>query len=451
MKATVTLTQHDQTRLVVLNRILDGHLTAAEAAAVLNLSVRQVRRLLAAYREDGAAALIHGNRGRAPVHALDPTQRHQILTLVQTRYAGVNDQQLTELLAEHDGIVVSRSSVRRILRTAGVASPRTRRPPKHRQRRERRAQAGLLVQLDGSPHRWLDGRGPAMNLLAAIDDATGTVVAAVFREQEDAHGYFQLIQDLITTQGRPVAVYHDRHSIFRVVTGKETIEEQLAGQRTPTQFGRLLQTLGIHSIVARSPQAKGRVERLFGTLQDRLVVELRLAGIETLEAANQFLGHYLPRFNARFAVPAADPASAYRPLDPSLDLARTFAFIHERTVAADNTLAFAGQRLQLLATPQRASYARCRVTVHEHLDGQRSVTYQGQLLPHRPAPADAAARRAQATRPPADTTASTVAQHTHQTDAPPATIPPAQAPHRPAKNHPWRTPRSNAATPSAVS
>jgi len=432
---------------MVFNRILDGQLTAADAAEVLTLSVRQVRRLLAAYREDGAAALVHGNRGRTPAHTLDPRHRQQVLTLAQTRYAGVNDQQLTELLAEYDRITISRSSVRRILRTAGIASPRTRRAPAHRQRRERKAQAGLLVQLDGSPHRWLDDRGPAMSLLAAIDDATGMVVAAVFREQEDAHGYFQLLYQLVTTQGCPVAVYHDRHSIFRVVHGKQTIDEQLAGQQPTTQFGRLLATLGIQSIVARSPQAKGRVERLFGTLQDRLVVELRLAGIDTLDAANQFLGHYLPRFNATFTVPAAEPACAYRPHDPSLDLARTFAFVHERTVAADNTLAFAGQRLQLLADPQRASYARCRVTVHEHLDGQLSITYQGRVLTHQPAPADASTQRARAAIPVDATTAADA--------TPPATLSasdePVRAPHRPAANHPWRTPRANAAATPAVS
>lgn len=439
MKETVTLTTRDQTRIVILNRILDGQLTAIEAADMLSLSVRQVRRVLAAYREDGVAAVIHGNRGRSPAHTLPPDRRQQIITLAQTRYAGVNDQHLSELLAEHEGIEASRSAVRRILRDAGIASPRTRRPPTHRQRRERKPQPGMLLQLDASPHAWLAERGPRLSIVAAIDDATGTVVGAVFRLQEDAHGYFQVLQQVVTTVGVPLAVYHDRHSIFRVVNQKETLDEQLAGEREPTQFGRLLRTLGIASIAAHSPQAKGRVERLFGTLQDRLVVELRLADISTIDEANTFLQDYLPRFNARFAVVPTDPASAYQPLDSGLPLERTFAFVHQRTVAADNTIAFTGRRLQLLADPQRASYARCRVTVHDHLDGQLSVTYQGRLLEHRLAPADA----------PTGT----------QLAPPPLVVPDAsdgrpdgstQPRHRPAADHPWRTRRQDP-PPAAVS
>jgi len=320
MREAVILTATEQVRLVVLNRVLVGDLTAAEAAAALGLSVRQVRRILAAYRKEGAAALAHGNRGRTPVHALDLALGRRIVELAQTKYAGVNDTHLSELLAADEGIALSRSSVRRLRLAAGLERPRSRRPPAHRRRRERKAQAGRLRQLDASPHAWLEERGPRLVLVAAIDDATGTVPAAVFREQEDTAGYLEILHQVVTTVGVPEAVYHDRHGIFiRAPQEKERLDEQLAGTREPTQVGRALRELGIASIVAHSPQAKGRIERLFGTLQERLVAELRLAGATMRAEANALLAVSLPRFNARFAVPAAVLAPAYRALPAHTD------------------------------------------------------------------------------------------------------------------------------------
>jgi hypothetical protein len=185
----------------------------------------------------------------------------------------------------------------------------------------------MLIQIDGSNHQWLGTKAPWLTLIAGIDDATGTVVAACFREQEDTAGYLHLLRQLVEQWGRPQALYHDRHSIFvRSAKDPDTVAEQLAGKRQPTQFGRAMQHLGIASVTARSPQAKGRIERLFGTLQDRLLVELRLAGVHTLEQANRFLHTFLPRFNARFGVPAADPAPAWRALEPAMDLWQICSF-----------------------------------------------------------------------------------------------------------------------------
>jgi transposase len=211
MQETVTLNTQDQKRVMVLNRMLDGQVSSAEAAALLKLSKRQVQRILAAYRKEGAAALVHGNRGRSPTHRISDQTRQQILSLAQTTYAGANQQHLRDLLEERDSIVVSRATVRRIVQPSG---PPQRKPPQHRRRRKRYGQEGMLVQIDGSPHAWLEERGPRLHLLAAIDDATGKVLAAVFREQEDRVGYFQLVQQLITRYGRPLAFYHDRHEIF---------------------------------------------------------------------------------------------------------------------------------------------------------------------------------------------------------------------------------------------
>jgi len=347
MKETLTLNSEEQRRLLILNQVERGVVSVTEAAELMGVSVRQVHRLRAAYRDEGAAALVHGNRGRIPAHTLDPAVRQRVLTLAQTTYADCNHQHLSELLGEREGIQISRASLRRILLAAGVASPRTRRAPKHRSRRERYPQAGMLLQLDASRHDWLQGRGPWLTLVGAIDDATNIVPYALFRETEDAHGYFLLMEHIVRTDGRPLAVYRDRHGIFeRAPSARDTLAEQLKGTRAPTQFGRMLGELDINSIAARSPQAKGRIERLWGTFQDRLVVELRLAGATTVAEANVVLWAYLPRFNDRFAVAAAEPGRAYRDLEAGCDLAQICCFKYVRTVAADNTVRLGEHRLQ---------------------------------------------------------------------------------------------------------
>lgn len=395
MEKQVTLTTREQTRLMVLNELERGALSAPEAAALVDLSVRQVRRLLAAYRKEGAAALAHGNRGRRPVNALDDDLRQAVIALARTHYSGVNQMHLSELLAEREGIMVSRSALRRILVGAGIPSPRHRRTPKHRSRRDRYPQRGMLLQLDGSRHDWLQGRGPWLTLHAGIDDATGEVHGAIFRDQEDAAGYMLLLRQVVAACGRPLAVYHDRHGIFGREPAADRIALQLAGRELdPTQVERLLQELEIASIPARTPQAKGRVERLFGTFQDRLVAELRLAGVSSCVQANAFLSSFLVRFNARFAVPPAQEGSAYRPLPVGMDPERLFCFKYIRIVAADNTIRFGTHRLQLLAGAVRASYARCQVEVHERPDGSLAVLYQGMVLATKPAPVEAAVLRA---------------------------------------------------------
>jgi len=266
MKEMVTLNRKEQKRLLVLNQVETDKLMGREAAEVLDLSLRHVRRVLAVYREEGAQALAHGNRGRKPHNALDAGMKGQVLELAQTTYQGCNHQHYTELLGEREGMAISRSSVRRILLEAGVKSPRKRRPPKHRRRRERYPQQGMLLQTDGSHHDWLEGRGAYLTFIGAIDDATGKVPYALFREQEDAQGYFLLLRQIVASYGIPMTLYHDRHSIFEHSESKpESLEEQLEGKREPTQFGRLMEELGITSILSRSPQARGRIERLWGT------------------------------------------------------------------------------------------------------------------------------------------------------------------------------------------
>ena len=266
----VTLTEKEQKRAMVLSEVDRGEVRGREAAAILGMSLRHLRRVTAVYREQGVAGLAHGNRGRKPINAVGDELRQAVLDLACSKYAGFNQQHFTELLVEREDIRLSRSTVRSILLGYGIRSPKKRRPPKHRSRRDRYPKEGMLLQVDGSPHDWLQGRGPRMSLVGAVDDATGKVPYAVFREQEDSLGYFLLLKEIVGRHGIPLAIYHDRHSIFEVTRDEReraTTQEQLSGKAMLTQFGRLMTELDITPIPARSPQAKGRIERLWGTFK----------------------------------------------------------------------------------------------------------------------------------------------------------------------------------------
>ncbi len=381
MKEEVTLNRKEQNRVIVLNQIETRRLTVEKAAMLLEVTPRHVWRLLADYRREGSAAIAHGNRGRQPVNMIEEGLRHQVVELARDKYYGFNQQHFTEKLAAKEGISLSRSTVRRILLTRGMRSPQKRRAPKHRSRRERYPQEGLLLQTDGSPHDWLEGRGPDLCLIGAIDDATNDVPYAHFQEQEDTKGYMLMLKDITLKRGIPLALYHDRHSIFEVVRNHEaSFDEQLAGRKPLTQIGRLLSELGINSIAANSPQAKGRVERLWKTFQDRLISELRLAGAKTKETANQVLKSFIPEYNQRFRVSARESGSAYRKPAAGFKPDEYFCYKYPRTVGADNVVRFVNHRLQILPHQNRASYARCKVQVYAGLDGNLAVYYGNQRL-----------------------------------------------------------------------
>jgi transposase len=395
MKETITMSRTEQRRTWVLTKVLASELTVAEAAGLLGLTERSVYRLGARMERMGPAGLVHGNRGRVSPRRLDEATRERILELAKEEYAGLNDSHLADLLAEREGITIARSSLQRLLRGAGLASTRKRRAPQHRSRRDRMPREGLLLQTDGSRHDWLEDRGPRLTLVGYIDDATGRVTGAVFREQEDSAGYLEALEATIRRYGVPGAVYHDRHTIFEPpMTEPLTLEEQLVDTRIPTQLGRTFAEFGIGSIKARSPQAKGRIERLWGTLQDRLVSELRLAGIDDREAANAFLPDHLDRHNARFVVPAADPEPAWRRLPRGTRLERVCCFKYRRTVARDGTVRAGASILQLPAKANGRSRAGQKVELHVRLDG-RLVVWDGQReLVTTPAPLDAVQLRA---------------------------------------------------------
>ncbi len=298
------------------------------------------------------------------------------MELARGPYAGLNHTHMTEMLSEREGIDLSRSTVRRVLLAGGLPSPRRRRSPRRYRRRERYPQKGMLLQVDGSRHDWLQGRGLYLTLVGAVDDATGTAPAAVFREQEDTHGYMLMLREIIDHHGVPLALYSDRLGIFqRSSKQPETLEEQLRGRRDLTQFARALEELDIRLILAHTPQAKGRIERVWGTFQDRLVSELRLAGATTIEQANRVLADFLTRFNRQFAVVPAQLNSAYRQLPPDLSLDSVLCFKYRRTVANDDTVRFNGAAIQILPNDRRSSYARATVEVQERLDGTILVVH----------------------------------------------------------------------------
>lgn len=379
METTVTLTMEDRKTLQVLSGLDQGQYTAAQAAELLELCIRQVRRKLARFREDGVAGIPHKNRGRRPPNAIPDRVREQVVALADGDYKACNDHHLQELLAEREDIHLSVSSVRRVRRAAGLRSPRKRRPPKHRSKRERKPQAGMMLQIDGSPCRWLGDDGPSFNVIAAIDDATNEVFA-VFRQEEDAAGYMLLLRDVIEKRGVPLSLYSDCHSaLFPGKKAEPSLQEQLAGQGATTQVGRAARELGIQQIPSYAPQGKGRVEKLFNTLQDRLVVELGLEGIATIEEAKAFLPEFLKRFNAQFTKEPADAALAYRPAPEPDQLQQILCFEFTRVVAKDNTISFGGRRLSVGKKPG-PSYAKKTVTVRVAPDGQFSFWHKDKCI-----------------------------------------------------------------------
>jgi len=379
-RETFALSQKELQRVAVISRCVKGELACARAAGLLCLSERQIKRLKKRLREDGEAALAHANRGRPSHRRLPQALRARIVQLARGPYAGFNDHHLCEKLVECEGISLSRETLRRLLRQQGLGSPRKRRAPAHRQRRVRSAQLAELVQLDGSPHDWLEGRGPLLTALGMQDDATGKILAAQFFPSETTFGYLCLLQQMVCRYGVPLALYGDHSGVFVRNDDHWTVEEQLAGKRQPTQFGRALEQLGISFMAANSPQAKGRVERLWGVLQDRLTSELRLAKAQDLDSANAVLRKFVTDYNRRFARPPRDSQPAWRTAPENLD--RICCFVHERIVSNDNVVQWEGRRFQIPQQARRFSFAGAKVHIYQALDGRVSLYYGQTRLQH---------------------------------------------------------------------
>ena len=394
------MSQEELQRIKVIENTVAGRITVKEAAEYLRLSERQIKRLRQAHDEEEVGWVYHGNRGRTPANALDAETRQQVLDLAQSKYAGFNDTHLHEKLTKVEGLKLSRPSVQRILRGAKLSSPQKRRPPKYRSRRERREQEGMLLQLDGSRHDWLEGRGPHLTLLGFVDDATNRVPAAQFQlESENSAGYLRLFRSQVENIGIPWAIYRDQHSTMQRNDSHWSVAEQLAGHQFPTQVGRALEELGIEAIVARSPQAKGRIERTWRTFQDRLISELRLAKAASLEQATAVLSQFLAEYNVSFAKTAARAGAAYRKLDARLDLNYIFSLRYERTVGKDHVVtAIPGVTIQLPALANGRGYAGKKVDVCHQPNGDFHVYLDRRLLHMEVASPDAGPVRAHAFR-----------------------------------------------------
>jgi Helix-turn-helix domain len=366
----IAMSQRERDLLKIMAPLLQGKRAQAEAARLANLSVRQVRRLQRKLEQGGDVALVHGLRGKPSNRRCDAQRRQQILDNYRQRFADFGPTFACEKLAELD-LLVSPDTLRRWLIAEGLWQRRRQREP-HRSRRPRRACFGELVQIDASIHDWLEGRGETMVLVSMIDDATSRVLARFYPNGTVA-AHLDLVWRWLKRYGRPVALYSDRHSIF---------EPQDKGRLLPdaeTQFGRALRELDMGLIRAHSPQAKGRVERSFGTAQDRWVKELRLADARTVEQANAVLERLLPGHNRRFAKPAKDGADAHRALGASFNLAAIFSIQAERVVANDYTIRFQNRFYQLLK-PIYPSERGGRVVIEERLDGSLAIRFQRHYL-----------------------------------------------------------------------
>lgn len=368
-------------RLDVLTRLSKGQLTTRQAAEILGLSGRQARRASAAFKEVGEYCVVHGNTGRSPPNRTPEETRAMVVELLRGKYAGFNDTHFTEKLLSHEGLKLGRSTVQRVAREAGVAASRPRRSRQYRSRREREAQAGMMLLWDGSRHQWLEERGPMLCLMGAIDDATGELMpGAHFLEHESAAGYLRVLAAVVREHGIPQKLYMDMHGSLKRNDEYWTLKEELDGKQQPTQVGMALEELGIEAIFALSPQAKGRVERLWGTLQDRLVSELRLAGVTTVEGANEKLESYRVEFNRRFGKPARKSEAAWRTVQRGFDIEEACSFRYESVVGNDNVVSLSGLKLQIPRSEGGRSYAQARVQVHQLLNGRWRIKSQGECI-----------------------------------------------------------------------
>jgi hypothetical protein len=374
-KDRIEMSQRERDVLKVMSAVLSGKRTQVEAARLLKRSTRQIRRIQRRLEVDGDDGVVHRLRGKKSNNAADGLIIRRVLSLCRGAYGGFGPTLASEKLAEDHGLAISRESLRRLLMGEGLWQ-RQRRRDRHRSRRDRRACFGEMAQADASEHEWLEGRGPMLTLVGMIDDGTDRV-GLRFYQSETSEAYMDILRRWIEKHGRPSSWYSDRHGIFRA-------EEKVAGydqkQSVFTQFSRALKELDVELILAGSPQAKGRVERLWGTAQDRLVKELRLAGARTIEQANAVLdSKFTPWFNRRCTHKPASANDAHRPLGKSQDLDAILSIQHERVVANDYTIRVDNRVYQLLP-PAWPGLRKGKVIVEQRADGSMHVRFKRRYL-----------------------------------------------------------------------
>lgn len=408
----------ERERLKIMAGVAAEEVTLIAASGLMGVCYRQSKRIWRRYQDEGDAGLGHRLRGRASARRKPTELREQVLALCdEERYEGFGPTLMAEHLLKAK-LVVDHETLRRWRIAQGQHTVRQRKA-KHRQWRERKACFGEMVQLDGSHHDWFEGRGPKCVLMVMVDDATNRMSCRFF-EAETTRASYDVLEGWIRKYGKPVSLYVDRDSIYRC-EGAPSVAEQLAGKVPQTQFGRAMEELGIKLILANSPQAKGRVERMNGTLQDRLVKEMRLAGVKDIEGANRFLaGKYLRGFNRKFSHEARQPLDAHRRNTHGLQ--EVLSWETERVVQGDWTVACEGRRYQLDQRHEALSLVRRKVIVRTRRDGRVQLVYRGKQLKWRRLPAGSERKKAAPVK-----QAKAAAQATRK-----------KAAQKPAANHPWR-------------
>jgi transposase len=382
MKGYLTMSAKEAERITVMDNLIAKRIKQKHAARQLDLSIRQIRRIMKRYKKEGAAGLIHLGRGQTSNRVIPQTEKDRAIKIITEHYPDFGPTFALEKLVENHSVTFSVDTLRREMIACNLWKARKRKIKDLHPYRERRACLGELVQLDGSPHDWFEGRCHPCTLLAFIDDATGNIMDGEFVDYEGTWTLFGATEHYLVTYGKPMAFYADKHSTFKI-NRQANIEEDLKDRQAQSQFARAMDELSIEFIYANSPQAKGRVERLFETLQDRLVKEMRLAGIKTKEEGTRFFREvYIPRHNAQFAVAPREKANLHRPLLPTDDLKRIFTIKSLRIVSKDLLVSYKNTRYQLLPpTGYRYTLRHAAVTVEERKNGKVVFHYKDQVIP----------------------------------------------------------------------
>ena len=381
MGTILIMKQKELQRAHALAMVFEDIITLKRASEIMGVSYRQAKRLKSKFGKEGIKGLAHGNRGKNSSRCLSKEISEKILNLSQEKYFNFNDTHFTEHLIEKEGITVSRETVRQIRRRNRIKPKRKRRAKNHYKRRERKEQEGIMVLWDGSPHKWFGEDKPACCLMSAVDDATGKILSAFFIDFEGSFGYLKLLKSIVEREGIPLCIYQDRHSSLKRSDNHWSLEEQLANKQEPTQVGLALEGLSITAIFALSAQAKGRIESLFRVLQDRLIAELGLHKIKTMEDGNRFLENiFIKDYNKRFRKIATQEQKAWRKTPNSSEIDRIISFKYKAVVGNDNTVRIDGKILDIPKGKGNRGYAKAKVDVCQLLDGTWEVYYKNELL-----------------------------------------------------------------------
>lgn len=382
MKGVISMSIKETERITVMDNLMEKRIKQKHAARQLGISIRQIQRILKRYKRVGAVGLVHQNRGKTGNRAIPEVKKEGAVSLIKKYYPDFGPTLACEKLEEIHHLSFSDETVRKIMIEGHLWHPKKKRVKNIHPYRERRACLGELIQLDGSPHDWFEGRAPSCTLLAFIDDATGRIMDGCFVDYEGTRTLFKATEHYLALHGKPLAFYVDRHSTFKI-NRQATIEEDLKDRQAQSQFSRAMDELGIEVIFANSPQAKGRVENLFGTLQDRLIKEMRLAGISNKEEGTGFFREvYLPGHNSRFAVAPREKANLHRPVLVTDDLTRIFTIKSQRLVSKDLIVQYKNTRYQLLPeTGYRYTLRHAQITVEEKENGKVVFRYREKKIP----------------------------------------------------------------------